>query len=56
MHSQCANYRALLERSMVARYSAISFTSQEIQELRRERFEPLKNWVLLRCGPQERRL
>jgi len=27
MHSQYANYRALLERSMVARYSAVAFTT-----------------------------
>jgi hypothetical protein len=52
MHSQYANYRALLERSMVARYTAVSFTFQEIQELRRERFEPLKNWVMLRFDPR----
>ena len=55
MHSQYANYRAMLERSMVARYSAVPFTSQEIQELHRDRFEPLKNWVMLRCGSPVRR-
>jgi hypothetical protein len=52
MHSQYANYRALLKRSMVARYSAVAFTTQEVQNLRRVRFEPLKSWVIIRFSSQ----